>query len=68
MNPKKAEHVWKNIAQQLTEESDPTKIIELAGELIHALDKERKPPRRASEPICIDSQTRAVLRPSTVKH
>ena len=45
MNSTKPKHPWQGLAQQIAEEKDPGKIIELAAELVHALDAERKPPK-----------------------
>src|SRR5215469_8529366 len=55
---------WSAIAKQLCEEQDPSKVVELAGELNEALDQteeERHPPiqKSRSEPEDVDTSNRS---------
>ena len=43
MNSEKKDHLWQDLAQQIAEEKDPEKVVELASKLIRALDNENPP-------------------------
>ena len=43
MNSEKKDRLWQDLAQQIAEEKDPEKVVDLASKLIRALDNENPP-------------------------